>query len=63
MGEMIFEGYVDEKDEEMHKKDLEQAPLKFEDLQHQVHDPIEEVNLDIMEELKLPMSFPYSLLT
>ena len=31
-------------------EDLEQAPPKFEDTQPQVHDPMEEVNLDTMEE-------------
>ena len=34
-------------------KDLEQAPPKFEDMQPQVHDPMEEVNLDIMEEPRI----------
>lgn len=31
-------------------EDLEQVLLKFEDVQHQVHDPMEEVNLSTMEE-------------
>ena len=34
-------------------EDLEQAPLKFEDMQPQVHDPMEEVNLSIVEEPRI----------
>ena len=34
-------------------KDLEQAPSNFEDTQPQVHNPIEEVNLYIVEELRI----------
>ena len=34
-------------------EDLEQAPPKFEDTQPQVHDPIEEMNLDTVEELRI----------
>ena len=33
--------------------DLEQAPPKFEDMQPQVHDLMEEVNLDIVEEPRI----------
>ena len=33
--------------------DLEQAPPKFEDTQPQVHDPMEEVNLDTVEESRI----------
>ena len=47
---MIFEEDAYEEDEEIKMEDLEQAPPKFEDMQHQVHDPMEEVNLDTMEE-------------
>ena len=50
---MIFEGDVDEEDEEIQMEDLEQAPPKFEDMQPQVHDPMEEVNLDIVEEPRI----------
>ena len=46
---MIFEGDAYGEDEEIHMEDLEQAPPKFEDTQPQVHDPMEEVNLDIVE--------------
>ena len=31
-------------------EDLEQAPPKFEDMQPQVHNPMEELNLDTVEE-------------
>ena len=34
-------------------EDLEQAPPKFKDMQPQVHDPMEEVNLDIVEEPRI----------
>ena len=34
-------------------EDLEQAPPKFEDMQPQVHDPMEEVNLGTVEEPKI----------
>ena len=33
--------------------DLEQAPPKFEDMQPQVHDPMEKVNLDTMEDPRI----------
>ena len=51
--EMIFEGDVYEEDEEIQMEDLEQAPPKFEDTQPQVHDPMEEVNLGIVEEPRI----------
>ena len=34
-------------------EDLKQAPPKFEDTQLQVHDPMEEVNLDTVEEPRI----------
>ena len=34
-------------------EDLEQAPPKFEDMQPQVHDPMEEVNLSTLEEPRI----------
>ena len=34
-------------------EDLEQAPLKFEDKQPQVHDPMKEVSLGIVEEPRI----------
>ena len=34
-------------------EDLEQAPPKFDDMQPQVHNPMEEVNLDTMEESRI----------
>ena len=48
--EMIFKGDAYEEEEEIHMDDLEQAPPKFEDMQPQVHDPMEEVNLGTMED-------------
>ena len=51
--EMIFEDDVCEEDEQIHMEDLEQAPPKLEDMQPQVHDPMEEVNLGIVEELRI----------
>ena len=33
--------------------DLEQAPPKFEDMQPQVYDPMEEVKIDIVEGLRI----------
>ena len=51
--EMIFEEDVYEEDEEIQMEDLEQAPLEFEDTQPQVHDPMEEVNLCTVEELRI----------
>ena len=51
--EMIFEGGAYEEDEEIQKDDLEQAPPKFEDMQPQVHDPMEEVNLGTVEEPRI----------
>ena len=50
---MIFEEDAYEKDEEIQMEDLEQAPPKLEDMQPQVHDPMEEVNLGIVEEPKI----------
>ena len=51
MAEMIFEEDAYEEDEEIQMEDLEQAPPKFEDMQPQVHEPMEEVNLGTVEEL------------
>ena len=50
---MILEGDAYEEDEEIQMDDLEQAPPKFEDMQPQVHDPMEEVNLDIVEKPRI----------
>ena len=50
---MIFEGDVNEKDDEIQMEDLVQVPPKFEDTQAQVHDPMEEVNLSIVEEPRI----------
>ena len=51
--EMIFEGDEYEEDEEIKIEDLEQAPSDFEDTQHHVHDPMEEVNLGTVEGSKI----------
>ena len=51
--EMIFEKDVHEEDKEVQMEDLEQAPPKFEDTQPRVHNPMEEVNLDTMEEPRI----------
>ena len=51
--ERIFEGDVYEEDEEIQMEDLEQALPKFEDKQPQVHEHIEEVNLDTVEESRI----------
>ena len=48
---MIFEGDAYEEDEDIQMNDLEKAPPRFEDMQPKVHDKMEEVNLDPMEEL------------
>ena len=50
---MILEGDAYEEDEEIQMDDLEQAPPKFEDMRPQVHDPMEEVNLDIVEKPRI----------
>ena len=47
---MIFKEDAYEDDKEIKMDDLEQAPPKFEDMQHQVHDLMEEVNLGTVEE-------------
>ena len=51
--EIILKGDEYEEDEEIQMEDLEQAPPKFEDTQPQVHDPMEEVNLDSMEQPRI----------
>ena len=51
--EMIFEEDSHKENEEIHMEDLEQGPPKFKDTQPQVHDPMEEVNLGIVEELRI----------
>ena len=50
---IIFEDDAYEESEEIQMEDLEQAPSKFEDTQHQVHDPMEEVNLGTVEESRI----------
>ena len=47
---MIYEEESDEEEEGIQIEDLEQAPPKMKDNKPQVHDLMEEVNLDIMEE-------------
>ena len=47
---MIYEEELDEEEKEIHIEDLEQAPPKMEDNKPQIHDPMEEVNHDIVEE-------------
>ena len=49
---MIFYQDAYEEYEEINMNDLEQTPPKFEDMQSQVHDPMEEVNINTMEERK-----------
>ena len=51
--EMIFEEDAHKEDEEIQMEDLEQTPPKFEDTQPQVHDHMEEVSLDIVEEPRI----------
>ena len=50
---MILEGDVYEEDEEIQMEDLEQAPPKFKDMQPQVHDLMEEVNLNTVEKPRI----------
>ena len=50
---MIYEGEFDEEEEDIQIEDLEQDPPKMDDNKPQVHDPIEEVNLGIMEEPRI----------
>ena len=50
---MIYEKESNENEEEIHVQDLEQTPSKMEDNKLQVHDPMEEVNLDIVEEPRI----------
>ena len=51
--EIIFEDNAYEEYEEIQMEDLEQAPPKFKDTQPQVHDPMEEVNLNTVEEPRI----------
>ena len=46
---VIYEEESDEEEEEIQIEELEQAPPKIEDNKPQVHDPMEEVNLDTLE--------------
>ena len=46
--EVIYEEESDEEEKEIQIEDLERAPPKMEDNKPQVHDPMEEVNLDIV---------------
>ena len=50
---MIYEEELDEEEEEIQIEDLKQAPLKMEDNKPQVHDPMEEVNLDTVEQPRI----------
>ena len=50
---MIFEEDAYEENEEIQMEYLEQALPKFEDTRPQVHDPMGEVNLGIVEELRI----------
>ena len=50
---MIYEEELSKEEEEIQIEDLEQTPSKMEDNKSQVHDPMEEVNLDTGEEPKI----------
>ena len=50
---VIYEEESNKYEEEIQIKDVEQAPPKTEDNKPQVHNPMEEVNLDTMEETKI----------
>ena len=50
---VIFEGDAYEEDEEIQMDELGQTPPKFEDMQPQVHDPMEEVNPGTVEEPRI----------
>ena len=50
---MSFEEDAYEEDKEIQMDDLEQALPNLEDMQPQVHDPMEEVNLSTMEEPRI----------
>ena len=50
---VIYEEESNEEDEEIQIEDLEQTPPKMEDDKPQVHDPMEEVNLDTVEESRI----------
>ena len=50
---MIYEGESNEEEKEIHIEDLEQAPSKMEDNKPQVHNLMEEVNLDTVEEPRI----------
>ena len=50
---MIFEEESYEEEEEVQIEDLEQAPPKMEDNKPRVHDPMEEDNLNTMEEPRI----------
>ena len=50
---IVFKEDPYEENEEIHMEDLEQAPPKFKDTQPQVHNPMEEVNLDTMEKPRI----------
>ena len=51
--EIIFEEDAYEENEEIHLEDLKRAPSKFKDTQPQVQNPMEEVNLDTVEEPRI----------
>ena len=50
---MIYERESGEEEEEIHIENLEQDPPKMEGRKPQVHDPMEEVNLDTIEEPRI----------
>ena len=51
--EVIYEVESDKEEEEIQIEDLERVPPKMEDNKPQVHDPMEEVNLGIVEKLRI----------
>ena len=50
---MIYKEESDEEEEEIQIENLDQAPPKIEDNKPQVHDPMKDVNLSIMEEPRI----------
>ena len=50
---MIYEEESDEEEEEIQIEELEQVLCKMEDNKPRIHDPMEEVNLSIVEEPRI----------
>ena len=51
--EILGKGESDESIDELKMEDMQEAPVRLEDYKHEVHDPLEKINLGTNQELRV----------